>query len=120
MKVVLNRITRLQSLAAQFLLGIPGLAVITFVSLELGFGLQRAAFAYVILVALSSTLGSFSSSLLLSLLAVACLSYFFAPPRFDLRVDGADDVVKNRYVLHNVDYRYRADQQSQARKTRIR
>ncbi len=94
MKVVLNRITRLQSLAAQFLLGIPGLAVITFVSLELGFGLQRAAFAYVILVALSSTLGSFSSSLLLSLLAVACLSYFFAPPRFDLRVDGADDVVR--------------------------
>ena len=38
---------RLQAAAAQFLLGIAGLAVITFVCFWLGVGLARTAFAYV-------------------------------------------------------------------------
>ena len=76
-------------LAAQFLLGIAGLALITFVCFWLGFGLARTAFAYVILVALVSLLGSFSASVVLSIVAAACLNYFFAPPLFELRIDAA-------------------------------
>jgi PAS domain S-box-containing protein len=75
-------------------LGIVGLALITFVCFRLGFGLARTAFAYVILVALVSLLGSFSTSVVLSILAAACLNYFFAPPLFELRVDVADDIVR--------------------------
>jgi PAS domain S-box-containing protein len=85
---------RLQGFGAQFLFGISGLALITFVSFQLGFGLARTAFAYVILVALVSLLGSFTASVVLSAAAAALLNYFFAPPLFEFRVDAADDLVR--------------------------
>jgi PAS domain S-box-containing protein len=86
--------SRLRAIATQFLLGIAGLALITLVCFQVRFGLARTGFAYVVLVALVSLLGSFSSSVVLSVLAAACLNYFFAPPLFELRVDAADDVVR--------------------------
>jgi Na+/melibiose symporter-like transporter len=61
--------SRLRAIATQFLLGIAGLALITFVCFQVGFGLARTGFAYVILVALVSLLGSFSTSVVLSLVA---------------------------------------------------
>jgi PAS domain S-box-containing protein len=78
----------------QFLLGIAGLALITFVCLRLEFGLGRTAFAYVILAALVSLLGSFSASVILSILAAACLNYFFVPPFFELHLGAPDDIVR--------------------------
>jgi PAS domain S-box-containing protein len=89
-----KRRPRLAAAAAQFLLGIAGLALITFICFQVGFGLARTGFAYVVLIALVSLLGSFSSSVVLSVLAAACLNYFFAPPLFELRVDTADDIVR--------------------------
>jgi K+-sensing histidine kinase KdpD len=86
--------SRLRAIATQSLLGIAGLALITFVCFQVGFGLARTGFAYVILVALVSLLGSFSTSVILSLVAAVCLNYFFAPPFFELRVDIADDIVR--------------------------
>jgi PAS domain S-box-containing protein len=94
MQIAHKRRPRLKAVAAQFLIGIAGLALITFVCFQAGFGLARTGFAYVILVALVSLLGSFSSSVVLSVLAAACLNYFFAPPLFELRVDTADDIVR--------------------------
>jgi PAS domain S-box-containing protein len=94
MEITRKRGPRLQAAAAQFLLGIAGLALITFVCFGAGFGLGRTAFAYLILVTLVSLLGSFSASVILSIVGAACLSYFFAPPLFDLRVDAPDDVVR--------------------------
>ena len=67
MEITHKRRPRLQAVAAQFLLGIAGLALITFVCFQLGFGLARTGFAYVILIALVSLLGSFSASLVLSI-----------------------------------------------------
>ena len=87
MEITHKRRRRLQAVAAQFLLGIAGLALITFVCFRLGFGLARTGFAYVILIALVSLLGSFSASVVLSIVAAACLNYFFAPPLFELRID---------------------------------
>ena len=75
-------------------MGIAGLALITFVCFQLGFGLARTAFVYVILVALVSLLGSASASVVLSILAAACLNYFFAPPVFEFRIDASDDIVR--------------------------
>jgi riboflavin transporter FmnP len=41
-------------------------------------------------VALVSLLGSFTVSVVLSIVAAACLNYFFAPPLFELRIDIPD------------------------------
>jgi PAS domain S-box-containing protein len=85
---------RLPAVAAQFLLGVAGLAVTTFVCFWIDFGVARTGFAYVILIGLLSTFGSFSASIVLSILAAALLNYFFAPPLFELRIDAADDMVR--------------------------
>ena len=47
-----------------------------------------------ILIALVSLLGSFSASVVLSIVAAACLNYFFVPPLFEFRVDDPDDIVR--------------------------
>ena len=94
MEITHQRRRRLHGAAAQFLSGIAGLAVITFVCFQIGFGEGRTAFAYLILIALVSLLGSFSVSVVLSIVAVASLNYFFVPPLFDLRVDDPDDIVR--------------------------
>jgi PAS domain S-box-containing protein len=90
---------RLPAAAVQFLLGIGGLASITFVCFKLGFQVERTAFAYLILIALVSLLGSFGSSVVLSLIAVACLNYFFVPPLFDFRVDDPEDIARIAALL---------------------
>ena len=85
---------QLQAVATQFVLGLVGLALITFICFRLDFGVARTGFAFVILIALVSLLGSFSVSVVLSIVAVACLNYFFARPLFELRVDDSDDIVR--------------------------
>jgi PAS domain S-box-containing protein len=94
MEIAPKRRPRLPPGAAQFVLGIAGLALITLVCFQTGFGLARTGFVYVILIALVSMLGSFSSSVVLSILAAACLNFFFAPPLFEFRIDAADDVLR--------------------------
>ena len=86
-----NRRRRLQAVA-QFLLGITGLALITFACFYLGFGVARTGFAFVILIALVSLLGSYSISVVLSIAAAGCLNYFFSPPLFELRIDVPEDI----------------------------
>ena len=87
-----NQRRRLQAVAVQILLGIAGLALITFVCIQLGFGLARTGFAYVIVISLVSLLGSFSASIVLSIVAAACLNFFFAPPLYEFRIDIPDDI----------------------------
>jgi PAS domain S-box-containing protein len=94
MQISHKRRPRLHAVAAQFLLGIAGLAVITFVCFLLDFGVARTGFAYVILIGVLSLLGSFSASVVLSIVAATLLNYFFAPPLFELRIDAADDLVR--------------------------
>ena len=94
MEIAHKQRSRLPAIAAQFLLGIAGLALITFICFRLDFGVARTDFAYVILIALVSLLGSFSVSVVLSIVAVACLNYFFAPPLFELRADDSDDIMR--------------------------
>jgi PAS domain-containing protein len=93
METTYERRPRLQPGAAQFLLGIAGLALITFVCFRVEFGVARTGFAYLILIALVSLLGSLTASIVLSIVGAACLNYFFAPPLFEFRIDALDDVV---------------------------
>src|ERR1700693_4904031 len=94
MEITHGRRPRLRSDVVQFLLGIAGLALITVVCFRLDFGVARTGFAYVILIALLSMLGSFSASFVLSVVGAVCLNYFFSPPLFELRIDAADDIVR--------------------------
>jgi PAS domain S-box-containing protein len=83
---------RLPVFAVQLLLGIAGLALITFVCFRLGLGVARTGFIFVILVALVSLLGSLSASVVLSVIAAACLNYFFTEPLFGFRIDLPEDI----------------------------
>jgi PAS domain S-box-containing protein len=94
MKIKYKGTARLQAGAAQFLLGIAGLALITPICFHIGFRVTRTSFVYLILIALVSLLGSLSVSVVLSIVAVACLNYFFVPPIFGFRVDDPDDLVR--------------------------
>jgi PAS domain S-box-containing protein len=80
-------------LAAQCFLGVIGLASLTFVCLRLGLDLATTGFAYLILITLLSLAGSFIESAILSVIAVASLNYFFAPPPFTFRFDHPQDIV---------------------------
>ena len=80
--------------AAQLLLGIAGVALITFASYWVSFGLVRTAWAYLILIVLVSLLGSFGASAVLTIIAVACLHYSFVSPVFEFHLHDPDDVVR--------------------------
>jgi PAS domain S-box-containing protein len=77
---------------AQLLSGIGGVALVTFVCFQLGLGLARTGFVYVILISIVSLFGSFTVSIFLSIAAAACLNFFFAPPIFEFRIDAPDDI----------------------------
>ncbi|WP_079604874.1 PAS domain S-box protein [Bradyrhizobium erythrophlei] len=94
MEITHKQRPRLHAVAAQFLLGIAGVALITFVCFKIGFGVGRTSLAYLIWIALVSLLGSFVVSVVLSIVAVACLNYFFVPPLFEFRVDDPDDILR--------------------------
>ena len=87
-----ERRPHLRVAATQFLLGVAGLALITFVCFWFGLGLAGTGFAYVILIALVSLLGSFGASIVLSILGAACLNFFFTAPLFSLRIDLPEDI----------------------------
>ena len=69
MEITHKQRPRLHAVAAQFLLGIAGVALITFVCFKIGFGVGRTSLAYVIWIALVSLLGSFSVSVVLSIVS---------------------------------------------------
>jgi PAS domain S-box-containing protein len=88
-----TRTSRIWQSAAQYALGGIGLASLTFACFSLGLNLATAAFVYLILITLLSLTGTFVESAILSVVAVGCLNYFFAPPIFNLRVDYPQDAV---------------------------
>jgi len=79
--------------AAQCLFGGIGLASVTLICFRLQLNLATVALLYLIVVVLASLNGGFVSSAVVSLIAVGCLAYFFAPPIFSFRVDDPLNVV---------------------------
>src|ERR1700722_20219720 len=73
--------------AGQCLLAIIAITLVTFICFRLQFNLAATAFLYLIIVVLLSLKGSLISSTAVSLIAVGCLAYYFAPPIFSFRVD---------------------------------
>jgi PAS domain S-box-containing protein len=79
--------------AAQCLCGSIALALVTFVCFRLRLSLATTLCLYLIIIVLLSLQGSFLSSAVVSLIAVACLMYYFAPPIFSFRVSDPFDGV---------------------------
>jgi PAS domain S-box-containing protein len=88
-----NQATRFWRSAAQCFLGSIALALVTLACFRLEFNLATTAFAYLIVIVLLSLMGSFFVSAVLSIMAVAGLSYFFAAPIFSFRIEYALDLV---------------------------
>ena len=80
-------------LAAQTLSGSLGLAFVTFICLLFRFNLATTVCLYLLIVVLLSIQGSFLSSAIVSLIAVGCLAYYFAPPDFSFRVSDTFEIV---------------------------
>ena len=84
---------RFRRSAAQCLLGSIAVALLTFVCFRLHVNLAIAALLYLIVVVLLSVTDGLVPSVLVSIIAVLCLNYFFAPPLFSLEVDDPLDIV---------------------------
>jgi PAS domain S-box-containing protein len=91
-QVKLNGTSFFQRAVLQLFLGSGCLILLTFICVRLGLNILTVGFAYLIVIALCSLIGSFTASAVLSLGAVALLDYFFAPPLYTLRVDPPEDI----------------------------
>jgi C4-dicarboxylate-specific signal transduction histidine kinase len=79
--------------AAVSLFGIAALTALSYAFMLLGFDFTTAAFSLLVCVVVISTLGRYLSSVILSIVAVGCLTYFFSPPIFSFRVEHEEDLV---------------------------
>ena len=84
---------RVGRLARECLAGGAGLAFVTLICFRFQFNLATAALLYLMVVVLLSLKGSFVSSAVVSVVAVGCLAYFFAPQILSFRVDDPLNVV---------------------------
>jgi PAS domain S-box-containing protein len=85
--------SQFQHSATQCFLGGIGVAAVTFFGHWLELGIATVGFAYLILVALLSLIGSFIGSVVLAIVAAAALVYFFASPLLSLWVEDPKDVM---------------------------
>lgn len=84
---------RVRRSAARSLLGVIGLTALTFVCFQLHLNISTAGFLYLIVIVFLSLAGDFAASVVTSLFAVGCLTYFFAPPIFTFRVNDALNLI---------------------------
>jgi PAS domain S-box-containing protein len=79
-------IPRISRSAPQSFLAIITLAGLTFVCFRLQLNISTAGFLYLIVIVLLSLAGDYVASVVTSVVAAMCLTYFFAPPIFSIRV----------------------------------
>ena len=75
------------------LLGLASLAAVTGLYSWLNVPLIATAFTYLIVLVLASLVSNLFYSIVLSFIAVGCLSYFFASPIYSFRVDYPQDII---------------------------
>src|ERR1700729_2713476 len=86
-------LSRCQRVAVECLLGGIVLAALTLVCFQFGLGLATTGFIFLTTLVLLSLRGRFTSSVILSAVAVASLTYFFARPIvYDFKASIARDI----------------------------
>ena len=73
--------------------GIAGLGLLTAFGMAFQVHLTTMGFLYLLVVVAVATLGGFWPATLTSLMAVACLDYYFTPPIFTFNIDDPQDWV---------------------------
>ncbi|MCP3470174.1 PAS domain S-box protein [Bradyrhizobium sp. CCGUVB1N3] len=86
-----GQIAKIWKSAAQFVCGCVVLALVTAACFFLQIGLAATALCYLVVILLFALADSFLASGLLTLLAVAALDFFSAPPLFDFRISHPQD-----------------------------
>jgi PAS domain S-box-containing protein len=87
-----SQIAPFRGSAAQCFFGIIALTLMTFVCLRFKADLATTAIIYLAVIALLSLFGSYFASVFLILVAVAGLTYFFAPPVFSSAIGLPQDI----------------------------
>ena len=72
--------------------GAATLILFSYVAVSSGFNLEEGRFWLLAAVVMASLLGDYVTSIALSIVAVGCLAFFFAPPQFSLRVEQEEDL----------------------------
>ena len=91
--MLLNQNHRFWRAVAECLAGTIAVALLTFVCFQLRLNLAATVCLFLIIIVLLSLRANFLSSAIVSLVAVASLAYYFAPPSFSLKVDDPFEVV---------------------------
>jgi K+-sensing histidine kinase KdpD len=84
--------------AAELLLGVAALALLTLICFWLQLDIATTVPAYMIVVVLLSLRGRVVPAVTLSIIAALCLAYFFTPPLFSFQIDSPEDIVT---VVHS-------------------
>jgi PAS domain S-box-containing protein len=87
----INKNTVIRRLIALWLCGLAAIGLVTALCFRLDLHLATAVQTYLLVVVLISFFDSAITSVLLSVVAVACLNYFFTEPIFTFRVDYVQD-----------------------------
>src|ERR1700674_4894504 len=74
-------------------LGSATALLITFVAFQLNLSFATASFFFLLLLVAQSLSGNFASSAVVSLLAVACLDYYFVPPLYSFQIGSPLDTL---------------------------
>lgn len=86
--------------AVQLLFGTVAVALATLACFRLGVNLATATCLLVIVVVLLSLWGNLFSAAVISIIAVGCLDYYFAPPIYSLEVSDPFDLIALALFLH--------------------
>src|SRR6202046_2618272 len=86
-------IPRISRSAPQSFLAIITLAGLTFVCFRLQLNISTVGFLYLIVIVLLSLAGDYVASVVTSVVAAMCSTYFFAPPLFSIRVSDPLNIV---------------------------
>lgn len=81
------------SVAVQTLTGAVAVALVTVACVRLGVNLATVTCLLVIVIVLLSLWGNLLSAALISIIAVACLDYYFTPPRYSLQISDPFDSI---------------------------
>ena len=79
--------------AVSAIFGCIAVGSITYVCFRFHLNLTITSFLYLMVVVLQSLLGNFASSMLVSLLTVACLDFFFTQPLFSFEITNPLDIL---------------------------
>jgi C4-dicarboxylate-specific signal transduction histidine kinase len=88
-----NRLEKIVPAAVQGIFGCAAVALLTFAGFRLGLNLTTETCLLLIAIVLLSLWGSLPSTAVVSVIAVGCLDYYFAPPIFSLEVSSPFDLI---------------------------